>query len=83
MRARRWLGCLVAPTGTGESRLRRNGVDRGPVTAAHAEGVARLPPVHEDPFDRMLVAQSREEPLVLLTNDGVLAGYGETVMVVS
>jgi len=53
------------------------------VTAAHAEGVARLPPVHEDPFDRMLVAQSREEPLVLLTNDGVLAGYGETVMVVS
>jgi len=33
-------------------------------------------------FDRMLVAQSLAEPLVLVTNDGVLAGYGEGVKVV-
>jgi PIN domain nuclease of toxin-antitoxin system len=38
--------------------------------------------VHKDPFDRMLVAQSLAEPPVLLTNDGVLAAYGEMVRVV-
>jgi len=53
-----------------------------PVSGAHAERLASLPPLHEDPFDRMLVAQSLAEPLVLLTNDGVLAGYGDVVRVV-
>ena len=53
-----------------------------PVTGAHAETLARLPPVLKDPFDRMLVAQSLAEPLVLLTNDGVLAAYGDMVRVV-
>lgn len=54
-----------------------------PVTGAHAERLVGLPPIHKDPFDRMLVAQSLSEPLVLLTNDDVLAGYGEVVRVVS
>jgi len=54
-----------------------------PVTGVHAERVAALPPVHKDPFDRMLVAQSLCEPLILLTNDVALAGYGEVVRVVS
>jgi len=53
-----------------------------PVSGAHAERLATLPPIHKDPFDRMLVAQSLVEPLVLVTNDGVLAGYGEVVRVV-
>ena len=52
------------------------------VSGAHAERLASLPPLHKDPFDRMLVAQSLAEPLVLLTNDGALAGYGENVKVV-
>ncbi len=52
------------------------------VSGAHAEKVATLPPIHKDPFDRMLVAQSLAEPLVLLTNDEVLADYGATVQVV-
>jgi PIN domain nuclease of toxin-antitoxin system len=54
-----------------------------PVTGAHAERLVALPPIHKDPFDRMLVAQSLCEPLVLLTNDHVLARYGEVVRVVS
>ncbi len=54
-----------------------------PVTGAHTERLVGLPPIHKDPFDRMLVAQSLSEPLVLLTNDEVLAGYGEVVKVVS
>jgi PIN domain nuclease of toxin-antitoxin system len=52
------------------------------VSGAHAERLAALPPIHKDPFDRMLVAQSLAEPLVLLTNDAALAGYGEVVRVV-
>ncbi len=46
-----------------------------PVTAAHAAGVARLPPIHRDPFDRLLIAQSIAEPLILLTNDAILERY--------
>lgn len=54
-----------------------------PVTGEHAAAVARLPPIHNDPFDRMLVAQARTEPLLLLTNDGLLAGYGDCIELVS
>ncbi|MDK9723252.1 MAG: type II toxin-antitoxin system VapC family toxin [Sterolibacteriaceae bacterium MAG5] len=53
-----------------------------PVTARHAAGVARLPPHHHDPFDRLLVAQAFTEPLLLLTADAALAPYGPLVHVV-
>lgn len=53
-----------------------------PITASHAAGVTRLPPIHRDPFDRLLVAQSMAEPLTLLTNDALLAEYGDCVRVV-
>lgn len=52
------------------------------VAGAHTEKLASLPPLHMDPFDRMLVAQSLAETLVLLTNDATLAGYGDVVTVV-
>jgi len=54
-----------------------------PVTGAHAERLVALPPIHKDPFDRILLAQSFSEPLVLLTNDPGLAAYGEVVKLVS
>ena len=53
-----------------------------PISAEHAVRVADLPSVHLDPFDRLLVAQARVEPMRLLTTDTVLAGYGELVTVV-
>ncbi len=53
-----------------------------PVSGAHAEKLGDLPHHHKDPFDRMLVAQSLSEPLVLLTNDAQLGGYGEIVRLV-
>ena len=62
--------------------LRASGFLELPVTAAHAVAVTRLPPIHKDPFDRLLVAQGMSEPMVLLTNDAVLAGYGAGVRVV-
>lgn len=51
-----------------------------PVETAHAEDVRRLPPLHRDPFDRMLVAQSRMEGLTLVTADRQLAAYGIAVL---
>jgi PIN domain nuclease of toxin-antitoxin system len=40
-----------------------------PITFAHTTEVFTLPPIHRDPFDRMLVAQARVENLQLLTSD--------------
>jgi PIN domain nuclease of toxin-antitoxin system len=51
------------------------------VSGEHAARVAALPPLHRDPFDRMLVAQALSEPMRLLTNDAALAGYGDIVTV--
>ena len=53
-----------------------------PVTAMHAVGVTKLPPIHRDPFDRLLIAQSITEPLTLLTNDALLARYSDGVQLV-
>ncbi len=46
-----------------------------PVSGAHALAVLDLPPLHADPFDRMLLAQARVEGLTLLTSDKVVARY--------
>lgn len=59
--------------------LRRGLLDNGyvelPMTSAHAVAVRHLPPIHKDPFDRMLVAQATVEGVILLTADAMLAGY--------
>jgi PIN domain nuclease of toxin-antitoxin system len=52
-----------------------NGYDELPITGAHAVAVANLPPIHKDPFDRMLVAQSTVEGILLVTADPVVARY--------
>jgi len=62
--------------------LAQSGFSELPVTGAHAARVAGLPALHRDPFDRLLVAQSLAEPMTLLTNDAVLAGYGPLVQLV-
>jgi PIN domain nuclease of toxin-antitoxin system len=59
--------------------LRRGLLDNGyleaPVTSEHASAVALLPPIHKDPFDRMLIAQAAIEGATLLTADRTLAEY--------
>jgi PIN domain nuclease of toxin-antitoxin system len=45
------------------------------VTLAHVRIVQRLPPIHRDPFDRMLIAQAQANSLVLLTAGAVIARY--------
>jgi len=54
------------------------------INNAHVLAVAELESggVHRDPFDRLLVCQSRAEPMLLLTVDSQLRRYGATVIVV-
>ena len=63
---KRSRGNLDAP-GNLEHILAERGVRPLPVTFAHATAAGRLPPIHRDPFDRMLVAQAIAESLTLLT----------------
>jgi PIN domain nuclease of toxin-antitoxin system len=59
--------------------LRRGLLDNGygelPVTREHAVAIDGLPPIHKDPFDRLLVAQSMVEGITLLTSDPLVAQY--------
>ncbi len=73
------LGKLAADPTELLAELEPAGFRLLPVTGEHAAAVALLPPLHNDPFDRMLVAQAKTEPLILLTNDSVLGGYGDFV----
>ncbi len=63
-----------------EPRLLRRGLlDHGyvevPVTSQHAVHIDSLPPLHKDPFDRLLLAQAQCEGVTLLTADAQLARY--------
>lgn len=63
-----------------EPRLLRRGLlDNGyveiPVTSQHAVNIDGLPPLHKDPFDRLLLAQALSEGITLLTGDTQLARY--------
>ena len=59
--------------------LRRNLLDSGyeelPLTSEHTLALLNLPPIHGDPFDRILVAQATVEGITLLTVDTTLAKY--------
>ncbi|MES1201654.1 MAG: type II toxin-antitoxin system VapC family toxin [Pseudomonadota bacterium] len=46
-----------------------------PITSDHACAVEALPALHSDPFDRMLVAQAKTEPLRLVTHDNDVVAY--------
>lgn len=50
------------------------------VSAEHAAAVDDLPRLHDDPFDRLLVAQALSEPLRLVTHDAKLAAYSDSII---
>lgn len=52
------------------------------VKGDHAAAVDALPLHHRDPFDRLLIAQAKSEPMILLTHDRALAAYGDFVTVI-
>jgi PIN domain nuclease of toxin-antitoxin system len=59
--------------------LRRGLLDNGyselPILSDHVVAIDSLPPIHKDPFDRLLVAQATVEGITLLTGDSVVAQY--------
>lgn len=59
--------------------LLKAGVQQLPIASEHVIAVARLPHLHRDPFDRLLVAQAEVEGLTLMTTDKKLAQYGPHV----
>jgi PIN domain nuclease of toxin-antitoxin system len=63
--------------------LRRGLLDNGyselPVTSEHAVMLDALPPIHKDPFDRMLVAQAQVEGITLVTADAIIGKYPGTI----
>ena len=60
----------------------RSGFQELQISAKHAAAVRHLPDIHQDPFDRLLVAQAMCEPLKFLTHDSKLKGYSELVEVI-
>lgn len=68
------LGKIAAPADLPE-QIRDSELHNLAITSDHAIEAARLPIVHRDPFDRMLVAQALCEDLVLVTRDRVLGDY--------
>jgi PIN domain nuclease of toxin-antitoxin system len=59
--------------------LRRELLQHGfwelPIAGEHAAFVSRLPSIHKDPFDRILIAQATVEGITLLTSDAMVARY--------
>ena len=71
---KRALGRLRVPE-LPSAAAARLGLQPLPITVEHAEATSALPPLHRDPFDRMLVAQARLESLTLVTGDPAVRAY--------
>ena len=59
--------------------FRRAGYTLLDVKPEHAAATEKLPPLHADPFDRLLVAQALTEPLHLITHDAMVARYSPAI----
>jgi PIN domain nuclease of toxin-antitoxin system len=68
------LGELTVEASLGAA-VREEGFTPLPISFTHTAEILSLPPIHKDPFDRMLVAQARVEALQLLTSDKRLLQY--------
>lgn len=55
--------------------IERSGLSDLPIRLRHADLAGRLPAIHRDPFDRMLIAQALVEKLTLVTRDGLIQRY--------
>jgi PIN domain nuclease of toxin-antitoxin system len=77
------LGLPEPPQQFVPSRIREVGATSLPIDHSHALAVASLPPVHGDPFDRLLVAQAQLLDIPLITADPVFERYGIEVLRIS
>jgi PIN domain nuclease of toxin-antitoxin system len=76
---KRRLGKLDAPADL-LTRLEQADVNLLPITARHADRVGTLPMHHQDPFDRLLVAQAEADGLTLVSGDGAMRRYEVAVI---
>ncbi len=76
---KRALGKLIAPDDL-DAALDANRFLPLPITFPHARLAGELPRHHEDPFDRMLVAQAQAETLTIVTHDAHLTAYGVPIL---
>lgn len=72
-------GKLLEPSGLPE-RIRDSGFTPLPIGFEHAIAAGRLPQIHRDPFDRMLIAQAQCEDLSLVTRDPHCQKYDVAVL---
>ncbi|HVB40346.1 MAG TPA: type II toxin-antitoxin system VapC family toxin [Terriglobales bacterium] len=72
---RKRLRLAAAPDRLVPVMRRRHRITKLPLTEAAALGVARLPDLHRDPFDRLLIAQALAHGLVLVTPDEAIRRY--------
>ena len=61
--------------------LVNNGYNELIISSHHALLVAHLPPYHNDPFDRILIAQAMAEGMTLLTSDEIVSKYSPVILV--
>jgi len=74
MAIKQGLGRLEFPE-PASAAVGRLGIQAVPVGFEHAEAMLRLPPLHRDPFDRLLLAQAMIEGLTLVTRDPIVRSY--------
>jgi PIN domain nuclease of toxin-antitoxin system len=63
-----------------ESQQQTNNLELLPILVTHVLALQHLPLHHKDPFDRLLIAQSNVEDVVLVSNDPMFAKYTEKVV---
>lgn len=73
------LGKLEAPDDL-EDEIGLRGFNHLPLQYRHGSGLRALPPHHQDPFDRMLIAQAIQEKLTIITHDRKFSNYSVEIL---
>jgi len=70
----------LSPRRTVADAAADSGFEELPLRLRHTEALARLPALHRDPFDRMLVAQAMADRLTIVTRDRAFAAYNVEII---
>ncbi|WP_448119667.1 type II toxin-antitoxin system VapC family toxin [Pseudomonas serbica] len=79
MSLKRAKGMLDAPEDL-EVLVEDEGFTKLPISLFHGQQAGKLPEIHRDPFDRMLIAQAQVEGLELVTAGGIIPHYAVRVV---